>query len=74
MATRNRGRTAYTLAALLLCAYTLNVLIGKAIATFAWPLPHANDVTEFLVVFAAMVSFVTGLLRDEKATQPRREQ
>jgi len=43
------------------------VLVGKGIAQFGWPLPHASDVTEFLVVLAAMICFVIGLLRNEKA-------
>lgn len=70
MRAHNPGRSAYVLAALLLCAYGVNVLIGKAIALFALQLPHAGDVAEFLAVFAAMVLFVIGLMRDETAAAP----
>ena len=66
----NRGRPLYMLAALLLCAYAANVLMGKGIATFGWQLPHAGDVAEFLTVLAAMVTFVTGLLLNEQADPP----
>ena len=71
MSAHNPGRPAYVLAALLLCAYGVNVLAGKGIASFGWQLPHAGDVAEFLCVLAAMVFFVTGLLRNEAATAPR---
>jgi len=53
-----------------LCAYGANVLIGKGVALFGWPLPHANDIAEFLTVFAAMVLFVTGLMRNEPGAGP----
>ena len=66
----NPGRTAYILAALLLCAYGANVAIGKGVAFFGWQLPHAGDVAEFLTVLAAMVSFVTGLLRNDASAIP----
>ena len=68
--TSNPRRTAFLLATLLLCAYALNVLAGKGNTAFGWSLPHANDVTEFLLVLAAMVCFVTGLLRTEAAGTP----
>ena len=58
------------LAALLLCAYAVNVLLGKGGAALGWQLPHAGDVAEFLGVFAAMVLFVTGIMRDEAAAPP----
>ena len=75
MRTRNPGRPAYVLAVLLLCAYAVNVLVGKGIASFGWQLPHAGDVAEFLCVLAAMVLFVTGLLSNEAAaTPPQRQQ
>ena len=64
------GRPAYILAALLLCAYGANVLIGKGSALFGWQLPRANDLAEFLSVLAAMVLFVIGLMRNEAAAQP----
>ena len=67
---RNSGRTAYLVSASLLSVYALNVLAGKAIAKFGWPLPHAGDVTEFVVVLAAMIFFVIGLMRNEQATSP----
>ena len=70
MTSSNPGRLAFAFAALLLCAYGVNVLIGKGIAKFGWQLPHANDLAEFLTVFAAMVLFVTGLMRNEAATRP----
>ena len=70
----NPGRPAYVLAALLLCAYGANVLSGKGAAAFGWQLPHAGDVAEFLTVLAAMVSFVTGLLRNDAATVPPKHQ
>ena len=70
MSAHNPGRPAYILAALLLCAYGVNVLIGKGIAAFGWPLPHAGDVAEFLAVLAAMILFVTGLMRNEAAAVP----
>lgn len=63
-------RPAYALAALLLCAYGVNVLIGKGIASFGWQLPHAGDLAEFLTVFAAMVLFVTGLMLNEADARP----
>ena len=69
MTAHNPGRTAYVLAALLLCAYGINVLFGRGIA-FGWQVPHAGDVAEFLTVLAAMVFFVTGLLRNEAAAPP----
>ena len=67
---RNSGWMAYMVSGSLLCAYGLNVLVGKGIAKFGWSLPHAGDVTEFLVVFAAMIFFVIGLLRHEHAATP----
>jgi surface polysaccharide O-acyltransferase-like enzyme len=67
---RNPGRTAYMLSASLLCAYGLNVLAGMAIIKLGWTLPHAGDVAEFLVVFAAMVLFVIGVLRNEQRGTP----
>ena len=70
MSNRNPGRLAYSLAGLLLCAYALNVLIGKGSALFGWQLPHAGDIAEFLAVLAAMVFFVTGLLLNEAAAGP----
>ena len=70
LSSRNPGRLAYALAALLLCAYGINVAIGKGGAMFGWELPHAGDIAEFLVVFAAMVLFVTGLMRNEAAARP----
>lgn len=70
MSARNRGRPAYLLAALLLCAYGANVLIGKGSALFGWQLPRASDLAEFLSVLAAMVLFVIGLMRDEAADRP----
>ena len=70
MRMHNPGRPAYGLAAVLLCAYGINVLIGKGIALFGWHLPHAGDVAEFLTVLAAMVFFVVGLLRNEAAATP----
>jgi sulfite exporter TauE/SafE len=70
MSSRNPGRLAYVLAALLLCAYGANVLIGKGVASFGWQLPHAGDIPEFLSVFAAMVLFVTGLMRNEAGARP----
>ena len=70
MTAANRGRPAYALAAVLLCAYAANVAIGKGVASFGWQLPHAGDVAEFLTVLAAMVSFVTGLFRDDAAAKP----
>jgi len=66
----NPGRLAYALAALLLAAYGVNVLLGKGIAVFGWPLPHASDLAEFLTVLAAMVLFVTGLMRNETVAKP----
>ena len=70
MSAHNPGRPAYVLAALLLCAYGVNVLIGKGIVAFGWQLPHAGDVAEFLAVLAAMVLFVTGLMCNEPAVTP----
>ena len=70
MHTRNPGRPAYMLAVLLLCAYAVNVLIGKGNASLGWQVPHAGDVAEFLCVLAAMVFFVTGLLQNEAAAMP----
>jgi hypothetical protein len=70
MSSHNRGRLAYALAALLLSAYGVNVLIGKGSAAFGWQLPHAGDIAEFLTVFAAMVLFVTGLIRNEAGARP----
>ena len=69
----NPGRPAYMLAALLLCAYGVNVVIGKGVASFGWQLPHAGDVAEFLTVLAAMIFFVTGLLRNDTAARPPRQ-
>ena len=66
----NPGRLAYALAALLLSAYGINVLIGKGIAAFGWPLLHAGDLAEFLTVLAAMVLFVIGLMRSETVAKP----
>lgn len=74
MSARNPGRTAYMLAALLLCAYAANVLIGKGIVSFGWQLPRAGDIAEFLAVLAAMISFVTGLLLNEAAAMPLQQQ
>ena len=74
MSARNPGRAAYMLAALLLCAYAANVLVGKADASLGWQLPHAGDVAEFLAVLAAMVFFVAGLLRNETAATPPGQQ
>ena len=74
MSARNPGRPAYMLAALLLCAYAANVLIGKCAASLGWQIPHAGDVAEFLTVLAAMVLFVTGLLRNETAAAPPEQQ
>ena len=68
------GRPAYILAALLLGAYGANVAIGKGIASFGWQLPHAGDVAEFLTVLAAMIFFVTGLLRNDAAVKPTPQQ
>ena len=73
MSAHNPGRPAYVLAALLLCAYGVNVLVGKGIALFGWQLPHAGDVAEFLCVLAAMVLFVTGLLLNEAAAVPPKQ-
>lgn len=70
MSARNPGRRAYILAALLLCAYGVNVLIGKGSALFGWQIPRANDLAEFLSVLAAMVLFVIGLMRNEAAARP----
>ena len=70
MNARNPGRPAHVLAVLLLCAYGVNVLIGKGIAAFGWSLPHAGDVAEFLTVLATMVLFVTGLMCNEAAANP----
>jgi hypothetical protein len=70
MSERSPGRPAFVLAALLLCAYGVNVLIGKGSALFGWQLPRAGDLAEFLGVFAAMVLFVTGLMRNEAAAAP----
>ena len=70
MTAANPSRPAYALAALLLCAYAANVAIGKGVASFGWQLPHADDVAEFLTVLAAMVSFVTGLLRNDASAIP----
>jgi len=70
MSSRNPGRLAYVLAGLLLCAYGANVLIGKGVASFGWQLPHAGDLAEFLTVFAAMILFVTGLMRNEARSGP----
>ena len=70
MSSPNPGRLVYALAALLLCAYGINVLIGKGIAAFAWQLPHAGDLAEFLTVLAAMFLFVTGLMRNEAGARP----
>ena len=67
---RRAVRLSYNLAALLLCAYGVNVLIGKGVATFGWRLPHASDLVEFLTVFAAMVLFVTGLMRNDADARP----
>ncbi len=69
MSAHNPGRPAYILAAMLLCAYAANVLIGKSSVAFGWHLPHAGDVAEFLGVLAAMVLFVTGIMRDEAAAR-----
>jgi len=69
MSSGNPGRLAYVLAALLLSAYGVNVLLGKGIAVFGWPLPHASDLAEFLTVLAAMVLFVTGLMRNETGSR-----
>jgi hypothetical protein len=74
LSAHNPGRLAYVLAALLLCAYALNVLIGKGIASLGWQLPHAGDIVEFLSVLATMVCFVTGLLRNEAAALPPKHQ
>ena len=73
MSAGNPGRLAYSFAALLLSAYAANVVIGKCAASFGWQLPHAGDVTEFLAVLAAMVFFVTGLLRNDAAAKPPRQ-
>ena len=54
---------------LLLCAYGVNVLIGKGGAAFGWQVPHAGDLAEFLTVLAAMVLFVTGLMRNETGSR-----
>ena len=67
---RRPVRLSYNLAALLLCAYGVNVLIGKAVAAFGWRLPHASDIAEFLTVFAAMVLFVVGLMRSDADARP----
>ncbi len=67
MSASRRGIWPYRAALLLLSAYALNVLIGKANAVLGWQLPHAGDVAEFAVVLAAMVSFVIGLLGNEKS-------
>ena len=67
MNAHDRGRLAYIVAALLLCAYGVNVLIGKGNASFGWQLPHAGDVAEFLSVLGAMSFFVTGLMHNEAA-------
>jgi hypothetical protein len=74
MSAHNPGRPAYIVAALLLCAYAVNVLVGKGIVSLGWQLPHAGDVAEFLAVLAAMVFFVTGLLRNEAAARPPKQQ
>ena len=44
-------------------------VIGSGIAVFGWPLPHASDLAEFLTVLAAMVLFVTGLMRNETGSR-----
>ena len=70
MRSRRPGWLAYALAALLLSAYGINVLLGKGSAAFGWQLPHAGDIAEFLTVLAAMVLFVTGLMRNEADAGP----
>jgi len=70
ISSRSPGRPAYILAALLLCAYGANVVIGKGSALFGWQLPRANDLAEFLSVLAAMILFVIGLMRNEAAARP----
>ena len=74
MSASNPGRPAYMLAALLLCVYAANVLVGKGVASLGWQLPHAGDIAEFLTVLAAMVFFVTGLLRNDAAATPPTQQ
>jgi len=56
-------RGLFTVSAVLLCLYALNVIAGKVAGKLGVALPfRLNDVGEFLVVLACMVCFVTGML------------
>lgn len=62
---RTLARRNYRLAALALALYVADVLLGKAGIVFKFVPPfRLGEVGEFLVVLAAMVFFVTGLLAE----------
>jgi len=66
-ATRSRAsaRRSYRIAALALVVYVADVLLGKAGVLFKFAPPfRLGELGEFLVVLAAMVFFVAGLLAD----------
>lgn len=60
---RSLGRLCHAAAALLMAAYALTVIAGKAATAAGRTYPFAlGDVGEFLVVLASISLFVTGIL------------
>ncbi len=65
-------RRAFAASALALGFYALYVLAGKAASLWKFSLPWVlGDVGEFLVVLAAMVMFVVGLMLREARELPQ---
>lgn len=63
-----RGRLAFRAALLFFCLYVLNVLVGKISVMAGATTPiHAGDVPEFLILLAAIISFVIAALAREAA-------
>lgn len=70
---RRWDRICFTLAALGIGAYAVNIAVGMAAVKLGWSIARLNDVWEFLVVLVAMVFFVAGLLatEDVRPHEPR---
>jgi len=72
---RTLDRLALGAAALFFALFAINVIVGKvAVLAGATQAPGVGDVGEFLLLFAAVVSFIAVcLLREARATRPAKQ-
>lgn len=65
---RSQGRAALIASAVLFALYFVNVVVGKVSLLMGATQPlHAGDVTEFLVLLAAVICFIVAALQRENA-------